>query len=75
MKIIALQGKSNVGKTTTLKQMILTILNDNSFKLNDKYNRQTIIEACSKSKGDVKCAFENNFNSFYIVFNFQYSCI
>ncbi len=60
MKIIALQGKSNVGKTTTLKQMILTILNNNLFQLNDNYDRQTIIEGCCKPKGDVQCVFENN---------------
>ena len=60
MKIIALQGKSNIGKTTTLKQMILTIVNNDFFNLEDCYNKEKIIRRCNMDKGDVMCVFDCN---------------
>lgn len=57
MRVIALQGKSNTGKTTTLKRMILTIIQNNIFDTTLIDNLAKIIKKCLLSTGDVKCMF------------------
>lgn len=57
MKIIALQGKSNCGKTTTLKLLIKLFLKNNKFILDSKYVENEIISKCDSNKSDVKCVF------------------
>ena len=48
MRIIALQGKHDTGKTTTLKKLIETIWNEDCFE-----HEQIIGEFCSK--GEMRC--------------------
>ena len=60
MKIIALQGKSNTGKTTTLKMLIRLFLENNKYNLNPKYVKRYVLNKCNSDTGDVKCVFEYN---------------
>ena len=53
MRIIALQGKHDTGKTTTLKKLIETIWNEDCFE-----HEQIIGEFCSK--GEMRCWVTRN---------------
>ncbi len=57
LKIIALQGKSNCGKTTTLKMLIKKILINDEFKLDSNYTESKVFSKCNSNTGDFKCVF------------------
>ncbi len=60
MRIIALQGKSNVGKTATLKRMIKTIIDNNIFNCSLIKSKADILKKCCSASGDIKCVFLYN---------------
>ena len=59
MKIIALQGTAAVGKTTTLKRMILTIIENKIFNTNIK-DLNMVKRKCLSPLGDLRCVFDHN---------------
>lgn len=55
MRIIALQGKHNSGKTTTLKKLIKFIhLSADGFVFGDVNPRRDVPELCGKEEGDMQ---------------------
>ena len=55
MRIIALQGKHNSGKTTTLKKLIEYIhLSADGFVFEDVNPRRDVLELCRKEEGDMQ---------------------
>lgn len=58
--IITLQGKSNCGKTTTLKRVIEKIIIRRLYSLLPVFSENEILQQCQADKGDVQCVFEYN---------------
>lgn len=55
MRIIALQGKHNSGKTTTLKKLIESIhLSADGFVFEDVNPKRDVLELCRKEEGDMQ---------------------
>ena len=57
MIIVALQGRSNSGKTTTLKELIKTIIDQGIMEYENVVPKSKVIAACSSNQGDVQCWF------------------
>ena len=60
MKIIALQGKPSCGKTTTLKALIKTIIENNIFDYVPIVSKEETLEKCQKEHCDLQCWFNYN---------------
>lgn len=55
MKVLTLCGKSNVGKSTTLRLLIETLDNTDGFNVDVTCNSKTITKPISAYNGDLRC--------------------